>query len=106
MPQSASQNNQSSQLVPSPYSSQPHYQLYDPSLSAQNQMLQKIMMPTQKARNFENELSLIKGVDQIVIDHSEALKIKRGDLSIIPGDVFKCCPADYKIGGIRLVVKR
>ena len=34
------------------------------------------------------------------------LKVKRGDLSIIPGDVFKCCPADYKIGGIPLVVKR
>lgn len=34
-------------------------------------------------RQFEMELSGIKSVDEIVIDHSSVLAIKRGDLAII-----------------------
>ena len=34
-------------------------------------------------RQFEMELSGIKSVDEVVIDHSSVLAIKRGDLAII-----------------------
>ena len=59
-----------------------------------------------RARDFANELSAIKTVDQIQIDHSEALRVKRGDLAVIPGEVFRYSPADYQIQNIPLVVKR
>ena len=48
----------------------------------------------------------IKSVDQVQIDHSEALKIKRGDLAIIPGEVFRCNPANYQIQNVPLVIRR
>lgn len=59
-----------------------------------------------RARDYENELTQIKSVDQIQIDHSEALSVKRGDLATIPGEVFRCNPAHYQLQSIPLVVKR
>lgn len=59
-----------------------------------------------RARDYEGELQYIRSVDQIQIDHTEALKIKRGDLAIIAGEVYRCNPADYRIQNIPLVVKR
>jgi hypothetical protein len=64
------------------------------------------MQAQQKARHYEHELQQIKGVDQIQIDHHEALYIKRGDLSVVPGDAFRCNPANYAIQGVPLIVKR
>jgi serine/threonine protein kinase len=45
-------------------------------------------------------------VQDVVIDHSLVLAIKRGDLSILQGEVFKCTPADENLIGIPLVLKR
>lgn len=39
--------------------------------------------PTVNAREFEMELSGIRSVDEVEIDHSCVLAIKRGDLAII-----------------------
>jgi len=36
-----------------------------------------------RARDFEMELSGIRSVDEVVIDHNVVLAIKRGDLAII-----------------------
>ena len=52
------------------------------------------------------ELSGIKSIDEIVIDHSSVLAIKRGDLAIIQGEVFKCSPAAPHLRDIPLVLKR
>jgi hypothetical protein len=41
-----------------------------------------------------------------VIDYTRALAIKRGDLAIIQGDVFKCSPAAANLRGVQLVLKR
>ena len=38
---------------------------------------------TMNPRQFEMELSGIKSVDEVVIDHTSVLAIKRGDLAII-----------------------
>jgi hypothetical protein len=35
------------------------------------------------ARDFEMELSGIRSVDEVMIDHTSVLAIKRGDLAII-----------------------
>ena len=42
----------------------------------------------------------------MIIDHSLVLAIKRGDLSIIQGEVFKCTPSTPELQGIPLVLKR
>jgi len=64
-------------------------------------------MQTQlRARDYEQELLQIRSVDQIQLDHSEALGIKRGDVAVIPGEVFRCSPADYRLQNIPLVIKR
>ena len=89
-------------LVPVPYS-EVHRpldaltQYAQQPISQQQQILQKLMQVQQKARDYENELMMIKSVDQIEIDHSEALKIKRGDLAIIPGEVYRCNPAHFQL---------
>lgn len=36
-----------------------------------------------RARDFETELSGIHSVDEVIIDHTSVLAIKRGDLAII-----------------------
>ena len=36
-----------------------------------------------RARDFEMELSGIRSVDEVIIDHTSVLAIKRGDLAII-----------------------
>jgi hypothetical protein len=59
-----------------------------------------------KARDHEIELSQIKSVDLVTIDHREVLKIKRGDLSIIPGEVYRCNPTSYSISNVPLILKR
>lgn len=64
------------------------------------------MQKQQRARDHEQVLSTIKSVEQIQIDHTEALKVKRGDLAVVPGDVFKCNPAHYMYQGIPLILKR
>jgi len=65
--------------------------------SEQQQILEKLLQPQQRARDYEGELEVIKSVDQVQIDYTEALKIKRGDLVVIPGEVFRCSPANFQI---------
>ena len=65
--------------------------------NSHQQILQKLMQVQLRARDFERELQAIKSVDQIQIDHSEALRVKRGDLAVIPGEVFRCNPANYQM---------
>ena len=38
------------------------------------------------------QLAQIKSVEDVIIDHTLVLAIKRGDLSIVQGEVFKCTP--------------
>ncbi len=45
-------------------------------------------------------------MNEVIIDHSLVLAIKRGDLTIIQGEVFKCTPEDPELLGIPLVLKR
>ena len=52
------------------------------------------------------ELSGIRSIEEIALDHNKVLAIKRGDLAIIQGDVFKCSPVAPHLRGIPLVVKR
>lgn len=58
------------------------------------------------AREFEMELSGIRSVDEVAIDHTSVLAIKRGDLAIIQGEVFRCSPMAPHLRGIKLVLKR
>ena len=44
------------------------------------------------ARKAEQLLVRIKSVHELYLDHSLVLAIKRGDLAIIQGEVFKCTP--------------
>ena len=44
------------------------------------------------ARKAEQALVRIKNVHDLILDHSLVLAIKRGDLAIIQGEVFKCTP--------------
>ena len=44
------------------------------------------------ARRAEQSLVRIKTVHDLILDHSLVLAIKRGDLAIIQGEVFKCTP--------------
>ena len=37
----------------------------------------------QNARDYEMELSAIRSIDEIALDHNRVLAIKRGDLAII-----------------------
>ena len=48
----------------------------------------------------------IKSVHDLQIDHSLVLAMKRGDLAIIQGEVFKCTPQEDELRGIPLVLKR
>lgn len=57
-------------------------------------------------RHYEMELSGIKSIDEIMIDHTSVLAIKRGDLAIIQGEVFKCTPIAPHLRDIPLVLKR
>jgi len=59
-----------------------------------------------RARDYEVELSQIRSVQEILIDHSIVLTMKRGDLAIIQGEVFKCVPAAPHLQHIPLIVKR
>jgi serine/threonine protein kinase len=58
------------------------------------------------ARDAEQELVFIKSVDQVIIDHSLVLAVKRGDLSALQGEVFKCTPSAAHLQGVPLVLKR
>lgn len=58
------------------------------------------------ARDFESELTGIRHIDEIQIDHNAVLAIKRGDLAIIQGEVFKCNPNAPHLRAIPLVLKR
>lgn len=61
---------------------------------------------TTTARDCENELSGIRSIDELVIDFKKALSIKRGDLAIIKGEVFRCNPAAQHLKDIPLVMKK
>ncbi|KAG9389941.1 Protein kinase domain [Carpediemonas membranifera] len=52
------------------------------------------------------ELSQIRTVEELHIDHRQALSIKRGDLSIIQGEVFRCTPKAPHLSDIPLIIKR
>jgi hypothetical protein len=44
------------------------------------------------SREATHELTRIKNVQDVEIDHEVVLAIKRGDLSIMQGEVYKCIP--------------
>ena len=48
----------------------------------------------------------LRSVNDVVIDHSMVHAIKRGDLSILQGEVYRCTPADPSLQGIPLILKR
>ena len=48
----------------------------------------------------------IKSIDDLEIDYEQALAIKRGDLAIIQGEVFKCRAAAPHLNHFPLVLKR
>eukprot|EP00743_Colponemidia_sp_Colp-15_P000897 GILK01000990.1.p1 GENE.GILK01000990.1~~GILK01000990.1.p1 ORF type:complete len:735 (+),score=112.26 GILK01000990.1:55-2205(+) len=58
------------------------------------------------ARDNSTELSAIRTIDELLIDYRRALSIKRGDLAIIQGEVFKCTPAAPNLRDIPLILKR
>eukprot|EP00164_Ancoracysta_twista_P003101 GFYU01004136.1.p1 GENE.GFYU01004136.1~~GFYU01004136.1.p1 ORF type:complete len:736 (-),score=254.85 GFYU01004136.1:493-2700(-) len=58
------------------------------------------------ARDYASELSAIRSVDELHIDYRRALNIKRGDLAIIQGEVFRCCPVATHLSDIPLILKR
>jgi hypothetical protein len=51
------------------------------------------------------ELQSIKSVQDLEIDYSEAMAVKKGDLAIIQGEVFRCKPLSPPISHHRLVLK-
>lgn len=61
---------------------------------------------TTAARDNANELSQIRSAEELRIDLSRALSMKRGDLAIIQGEVFKCSPIAPHLAHIPLVIKR
>ena len=58
------------------------------------------------ARKAEQSLIRIKSLNELFLDHSLILAVKRGDLSIITGEVYKCTPRASELQGIPLVLKR
>ena len=58
-------------------------------------MMQNALVPYQgtlTARKAEQALIRIKSLNELFLDHSLILAVKRGDLSIITGEVYKCTP--------------
>jgi len=66
--------------------------------------LKKATGPT--ARDNAAEISAIRSVEELKIDYTRALSIKRGDLSIIQGEVFRAHPAAQHLQDISLILKR
>ena len=58
------------------------------------------------ARDNAAEISAIRSVQELQIDYSRALSIKRGDLAIIQGEVFRCHPVAAHLQDISLIIKR
>ncbi|KAL0241421.1 hypothetical protein GEMRC1_006656 [Eukaryota sp. GEM-RC1] len=58
------------------------------------------------SRDNSAELSSIRSAEELSIDHSRALSIKRGDLAIIQGEVFRCTPRAPHLSHIPLVLRR
>ncbi len=52
------------------------------------------------------ELSQIRSVEDLHIDHRRALSVKRGDLSVIQGEAFRCTPKAPHLADVPLVLKR
>lgn len=44
------------------------------------------------ARKAEQAIIRIRSVHDLILDHSLVLAIKRGDMAIIQGTVYKCTP--------------
>ncbi|GIQ86879.1 hypothetical protein KIPB_008809 [Kipferlia bialata] len=57
-------------------------------------------------RDVVAELSQIRSAEDLVIDHSRVLSLKRGDLAIIKSETFHCTPAADHLQDVPLVVKR
>lgn len=57
-------------------------------------------------REATHELTRIKNVQDVEIDHEVVLAIKRGDLSIMQGEVYKCIPRAPHLQNLKLVLKR
>jgi len=68
--------------------------------------MRPVKSSTNLAREYAPELSVIRSVDDLHIDYSQALSIKRGDLSIIQGEVFRCFPLAPHLAEIPLILKR
>ena len=60
----------------------------------------------QLARVYEKELIMIHSTQDVTIDFNKALNIKKGDLAIIQGEVFRCTPNAMHLRDIPLIIKR
>mmetsp|Transcript_19452 Transcript_19452/g.22085 ORF Transcript_19452/g.22085 Transcript_19452/m.22085 type:complete len:743 (-) Transcript_19452:269-2497(-) len=69
-------------------------------------ILDKFRAATSSARESEAELANLRSVEELEIDYRKALSLKRGDLSIIQGEVFRCTPVAATLRGIPLILKR
>ena len=58
-----------------------------------NNFYNGLIKDLKNVRDYEMELTGIKSTDEVMIDFTKVLNIKKGDLVIIQGDVFKCTPA-------------
>lgn len=54
----------------------------------------------------EIDLTGIRSTDEVVIDFNRILNVKKGDLAIIQGEVFKCNPVALNLKHIPLILKR
>jgi len=73
-------------------------------------LVEKFKQPSDNAKTYARdnaqELSAIRSVEELQIDYTRALSIKRGDLAIIQGEVFRCSPLAAHLSDIPLIVKR
>eukprot|EP01028_Stygiella_incarcerata_P008318 TRINITY_DN360_c1_g1_i2.p1 TRINITY_DN360_c1_g1~~TRINITY_DN360_c1_g1_i2.p1 ORF type:complete len:750 (-),score=175.24 TRINITY_DN360_c1_g1_i2:546-2795(-) len=58
------------------------------------------------ARENAPELSAIRSVEELELDFSSALSVKRGDLAIIQGEVYRCYPKAPHLSDIPLILRR
>lgn len=58
------------------------------------------------ARDNATEIAAIRSAEELKIDFTRALSLKRGDLAIIQGEVFRCNPLAMHLKDVPLVIKR
>lgn len=72
--------------------------------SGRTELAEKLKTPVY--RDNAAELSAIRSVQELQIDYTQALSIRRGDLAIIQGEVFRCRPKAEHLDNVPLIIKR